>query len=292
MTKYDIREVINVKRILPVEKKREVISLISGISYASVPFWFGSTMRNLKMDILTPKERNGHKACPAIIWICGGAYRVVDRSVWIPEMVYFAKKGYVVASIEYRTSNEAPFPAALIDGKAAVRYLKAHAEELSVDPQRICVMGESAGGTIASLIGVTGGIKEFDQGEYLQENSTVKAVVDFYGLVDFIHKALNKREDIPSWAVEDFLGENYTKLDAEKASAVCYVNDTTPPFLILHGNEDKLVPLSQSEIMYETLQKNNVDSEFYIIEGAEHGVDEFYQKEVLEKVAAFLERTV
>lgn len=278
--------------LLKIQVKQEVLSLVTGISFSCVPAWYDSTMRNLKMDLIVPKHKQGHKACPAIIWVCGGAYRVVDRSVWIPEMMYFAHKGYVIASIEYRTSSEAKFPAALMDVKAAVRYLKAHAEELCIDPEKICIMGESAGGTLASLVGLTGGNKEFDQGDNLDVDSSVKAVVDFYGLVDLIHTSTNVTPDTPPWILQDFLGVDYTEETAMRASAVTYVNESAPPFLILHGAEDVVVPLEQSQCIFEALKKNEVETKLYVIEGAGHGADEFYQEEVLELVEDFLKRVL
>ncbi|MCI8556901.1 MAG: alpha/beta hydrolase [Lachnospiraceae bacterium] len=280
------------EHMLNIQVKQEVLSLVSGISFSCVPAWYDSTMRDLKMDLIIPKHREGHAPCPAIVWVCGGAYRVVDRSVWVPEMLYFAQRGYVFASIEYRTSNEAEFPAALIDGKAAVRYLKAHAKELCIDPERICIMGESAGGTMASLVGVTGDRKEFDQGDNLHVDSTVRAVVDFYGITDLVHMPLNEGPGVPPWVMQDFLGQNYTEETAARASAVTYVDKHTPPFMILHGEADPLVPLEQSRQFYETLKKHGVETELYIIKGAGHGADEFYQDEVLKLVADFLERVM
>lgn len=277
---------------LNIQVKQEVLSLVTGISFSCVPAWYDSTMRDLKMDLIIPKHREGHAPCPAIVWVCGGAYRVVDHSVWIPEMLYFARKGYVVASIEYRTSNEAEFPAALIDCKAAVRYLKVHAKELCVDPERIFIMGESAGGTMASLVGVTGAIKEFEQGDNLNVDSTVKAVVDFYGGVDLIHVPPNEGPGVPPWVMEDFLGRNYTVETAAAASAITYVNENTPPFMILHGMSDPLVSPEQSKKFYDILKQQGIDAELYMFEGAGHGVDEFYQEEVLELVADFLARVM
>lgn len=280
------------RQILSVKKEQEVLSLIPGIAFSNVSSWYGSTRRDLKMDIIAPKVREGHKLCPAIVWICGGAYRVVDRSVWLPQMVFFAQRGYVIASIEYRTSNEAQFPDPLIDCKAAVRYLKAHAEAFCIDPNRICAMGESAGGTMASLLGTTKGITDYDKGDYLDESSDVKAVVDFYGLTDLTDGPMNIREDIPEWALQDFLGVKYTDSVARRASAVYYVNAATPPFMIFHGDDDLLVPIKQSETLYYYLQKYGVDSEFYILKGAGHGADEFYQREVLERIITFLNRVL
>lgn len=280
------------KQTISVKMDHEVLVYMNGISYSCRQHWFNHTMQDLKMDIMAPKMREGHKPCPAIVWICGGAYRVVDRSIWMPEMAYLARKGYVVASVEYRTSNEVEFPAALLDIKAAIRYLKAHAETFAIDPDRICVMGESAGGTLACLAGLTAGRKEFEQGDNLHVDSAVKAVVDFYGLVDFSIHSLNTSEGIPSWTIQDFLGEGYSEETARRASAVTYVDETAPPFLILHGMKDPVVPLRQSEVLEEALKKHNIYHEVFLLEGAEHGTDEFYQEEVLEKVAAFLNKMV
>lgn len=280
------------KQILTVKIEQEVLSLIPNIAFSNVPSWYGSTRRDLKMDLIAPKNREGHAPCPAVVWICGGAYRVVDRSVWLPQMVYFAQKGYVVACIEYRTSNEAQFPDPLIDCKAAVRYLKAHADAFCVDRNRICVMGESAGGTMASLLGVTGGIPEYEKGDYLEEDSRVNAVVDFYGLTDLTDAPMSSREDIPEWALQDFLGVGYSKETAERASAIHYVDASVPPFLILHGSGDTLVPVRQSEALYNRLQEQGIYSELYILKDAPHGADEFYQQEILDRILAFLEKTL
>lgn len=271
-----------------VERKQEVLSLVSGVCFANVPSWYGSTRRDLRMDLLVPKVREGHAPCPAIVWICGGAYMVVDRSVWMPEMLYFARAGYVVASIEYRTSNEARFPAPLLDAKAAVRYLKAHAGEYCVDPARVFAMGESAGGTLASLLGTTAGRPEFERGDWLEQDSGVRGVVDFYGPSLIDDNACATNDDVPYWTMEAFLGPHYTREQAAAASAVTYVTPRTPPFLILHGQRDPLIPLAQSQKFYEALRRNGVEAEFLQVEEAGHGDDRFYQDEVKSRILAFL----
>lgn len=151
-----------------VQKEHEVLSLINDIAFTCVQAWYNTTRKNLMMSIICPKNRDDHEAMPLIIWVCGGAFRVVDRAVWVPEMMYFARRGYIVASVEYRTSSEAVFPGALCDVKAAIRYLRAHAKDYCIDPERVVIMGESAGGTIASLAGVTGGCRKFDDGDFLE----------------------------------------------------------------------------------------------------------------------------
>ena len=285
------------RKQLCVERKREVLSLIPNVSFSNVPCWYGASQRDLKMDLIAPKNRTNHPACPAVVWICGGAYRVVNRSVWLPEMLRFARAGYVVASIEYRTSNEAIFPAQLIDVKSAVRFLRAHAKEFCVDPDRIFAMGESAGGTMASLLGVTGGQKEFDKGDHLEQSSAVQGVVDYYGVVDLsdasaerdrMSAAVNQSNDVPYFAFEEFLGVGYGAVEAEKASTIRYLSEKTPPFMILHGTKDTVVPMAQSEKLYDVLQKKGVPCEFLVIEDAVHGDDLFYQDDINDAVLQFL----
>ena len=287
------------RKQLHVERKREVLSLVTDVTFANIPCWYGASRRDLKMDLIVPKNRTGHADCPAIVWICGGAYRVVNRAVWLPEMMRFARAGYVVASIEYRTSNEAIFPAQLIDVKSAVRFLRAHAEAFCVDPGKIYAMGESAGGTMASLLGVTGDQKEFDQGDYLDQSSAVQGVVDYYGVVDLSGASaerdrgaaeINPSNDVPYFAFEEFLGVGYAKAEAEKASAIRYISEKTPPFMILHGTKDAVVPMAQSDALYDALQKKGVPCEFTVVEGAAHGDDLFYQDEMTDRVISFLNR--
>lgn len=287
------------RKQLCIEKKREVLSLITDITFSNVSCWYDASRRDLKMDLILPKNRTAHSACPTIVWICGGAYRVVNRSVWLPEMMRFARAGYVVASIEYRTSNEAIFPAQLIDVKSAVRFLRAHAKEYCVDPGKIFALGESAGGTMASLLGVTGNQKELDQGDHLDQTSAVQGVVDYYGVVDLSDAsaekdrklaAANQSNDVPYFAFEEFLGVGYGKAEADKASAIQYVSEETPPFMILHGTEDAVVPMAQSEKLYNTLQKAGIPCEMAVVEDAAHGDDLFYQDEMTDLVLSFLDR--
>lgn len=284
---------------LHIEKKQEMLSLITDVTFSNVPCWYDASRRDLKMDLIVPKNRTAHPACPTIVWICGGAYRVVNRSVWLPEMMRFARAGYVVASIEYRTSNEAIFPAQLIDVKSAVRFLRAHAKEFCIDPDRIYAMGESAGGTMASLLGVTGNQKELDQGDHLDQTSAVQGVVDYYGVVDLSDAsaekdrklaAANQSNDVPYFAFEEFLGVGYGKAEAEKASAIRYLSEKTTPFMILHGTEDTVVPMKQSEKLYNALQKAGILCEIAVVEGAAHGDDLFYQDEMTDLVLSFLDR--
>jgi acetyl esterase/lipase len=275
---------------LSVKLENEVLSLVTDITFSCVPDWYNSIFTDLKMNLIIPKHRDLHKGMPAILWLCGGAYSVVSNSVWMPEMMYFARKGFVVASAEYRTSNKAIFPAGIIDVKSAIRYLKAHAEKFCIDPSKIFVMGESAGGTYACLAGVTKKIKDWDQGDNLSVDSSVAGVVDFYGIVNIEASPIAKNGAIPSWVTGAFLGEDSYDENAKNASAINYVDHESVPFLILHGTKDTTVPIAQSDDLYEKLNDNNIYTEYYKIKGAEHGEDYFYQNEVKDLVYSFLRK--
>ena len=276
------------REVLHIQKEHEVLSLITGVAFSNVPCWYGATRRDLKMDLIVPKVREGHKSCPCIVWICGGAFMVVDRSVWMPEMLHFARNGYVVASIEYRTSNEAPFPAQLMDCKSAIRYLRAHAKEYCTDPGKVFVMGESAGGTMACLLGTTAGCPEFEQGDWLDYSSAVQGVVDFYGVTKIEPLPHITGTAVPYYAFDAFIAEDFTAEMGKKASALEYVSPHTPPVLILHGTEDPLVSMDQSERFYERLQENGVRTDLLIVEGASHGDDLFYQRVMDDRILDFL----
>ena len=278
------------KKTLTVPVTREALTLISGMTYARVPSWYGFTKEDLKMDLVMPKHAEGHAPMPAVLWLCGGAFCVVDRSVWMPQMIDLARRGYVVGSVNYRTSNAVPFPAPLQDVKAAIRFLRANAAEFCIDPNRIAVMGESAGGTMASLAGVTAGLTEYEVGEYLDTSSAVQAVVDFYGLTDMSTMPDHSEDaNVADWTMEAFLG-GVTPEKLDKTSAVNYVGKDTPPFMILHGSADITVAMANSENLYAKLIECGIPAEFYVLEGAAHGDDMFYPPPVIDLIDAFLKK--
>ena len=281
------------KETLQITKEREVLSLVTGVTYAIVPTWYGGTYKDLKMDLIIPKNRENHPLCPAVVWICGGAFLVMDRSVWMPEMMFYAEKGYVVACVDYRTSNEVAFPAQLEDVKAAVRFLKAHAQQFCIDPDHIFVMGESAGGALAALTGVTGGRKEFDVGDYLSFDSTVCGVVSYYGASAAGNDTpiCRPHPNVPDWIMQALLGTAYTEKEYQRFSAYSYLDDSNiPPFLLLHGESDSLVPREQSDQLYEALAERQIPVDYIVVRNAEHGDDLLYQTPVKERILAFMNR--
>jgi len=224
--------------------------------------------RELHMDIVLPKDAPA-KPHPCVVWIHGGGWskgtHKANRAAWL------AGKGYVAASVEYRLSGEAVFPAQITDCKAAIRYLRAHAKDYGIDPKRIGVWGGSAGGHLAALLGTTGGVKELegDAGN-AKESSAVQAVCDFFGPTDL---TLQPGWLIPPPQVAALLGGSPTDKPelARLASPVKFVDRKDPPFLIIHGEEDKLVPIAQSEKLYDALKKAGVDATFVRVKNAGHG---------------------
>ena len=282
------------KNDLRVPVRREVLAMAAGITYSVVPDWYDATCRNLTMNLIFPKYPLGHAPQPCLLFLCGGAYSVVNSAVWLPELMYFAERGYTVATIDYRTSNQPIFPAALIDAKSAVRFLKAHAAQFAIDPARIAISGESAGGTLAALVGATAGNPAWEQGDWLNFDSSVAAVVDYYGPVDLIASAkaaLPVGGDVADWTLSAFLGAGYGEAQARAASAICHVGKDTPPFMLLHGTDDPVVNIhEQSDAMYDRLVECGVRAEYLRLEGAGHGDAAFYQDEVKARVLDFLDR--
>ena len=274
------------KRTLKATIKQKCWSLVTGMTYARVPAWYGATVKNLRMSVLMPKYGNEHEKLPLLIWLCGGAFQVMDPDIWIPPWTEFARKGHVVASVEYRTANEAPFPAALEDVKAAIRFLRANASGFGIAPEKVFVGGESAGGCLACLAGVYGKERRYDVGEYLEYSSQIQGVLDFYGLIDFTYKPGGADDLGP--VIRQFLGGKPLE---EEASACLHVDADTPPFLIFHGDRDEVAKPSQSEKMYQSLMEQGIPAEFYVLEECGHGSDEFYQAEILELVADFIHRS-
>lgn len=285
------------KKNLQVDLKRETLSLIANVTYKNEKAWYGETERPMHMSLLVPKHKENHpEGRPLVVLLCGGALSVVDHNIWLPQMVWFAERGFIVASVEYRTSNDAPLPAAMIDVKAAIRYLKAHAAKYCIDPENVFVMGESAGGMLASLTGVTAGMDEYEEGDFREWSSTVNAVIDIYGVAD-LRKACETANAGSISQVTRLQGAGLTPDDTDwsrldEFSAIRYVNEKTVPFLILHGTKDEKVDISQSEAFYDRLTECGVPCDYYRLVGCIHGEDRFYQEEVLEIVREFIVRNL
>ncbi len=274
------------KEVLDMKKNQICWSLVCNITYAQTVKWFDSSFMDLKLDLILPKHKEDRTKYPLLIWLCGGAFQSVDKEVWIPQWTEFARNGIIFASVEYRTANEAPFPAALEDVKAAIRFLKANADKYAIDTEKIYVAGESAGGCLASLVGVYGKNSRYDVGNYLSFDSSVQGIIDFYGVVDFINIEFEENSTMDLVKKNFFLDNNQKVW--EEASAYKHVDEETPPFIILHGAQDELVPIEQSDRMYAALKEHNIPVQYYVLKNCGHGADEFYQNDILSIINKFV----
>jgi acetyl esterase/lipase len=252
----------------------------SGVTYA-VAFGF----RPLQLDVWVPAT--AHPA-PLVVWIHGGGFMFGDRrhlpETLRPNQVFDAllDAGLAVATIDYRHALEAPFPAQLHDAKAAVRYLRAFADELGISTVRIGVMGESAGGHIAALVGLTSHRPDLEgTNGVVGPSSAVDVVVDWYGPADL--ESMPRMTPPPAVAAklppellvppEDQLTRGLEGPALADASPITHVTPAAPPFLLVHGTADWLVPYAQSELLHAALTGAGVDSRLIPVANAQHIFD-------------------
>ncbi|NNJ27270.1 alpha/beta hydrolase [Alienimonas chondri] len=251
-----------------------------------------------KLDLYLPERTDEAKAAPRplIVWVHGGGWRGGSKNQCPPLRAGFVDRGYAVASVGYRLSAAAPFPAQIEDCRAALRWLRAHADEYGLDKNRIGVWGSSAGGHLVALMGTAGDETSFDVGEHKDVSPRVQAICDFYGpsdLAAFLAMPGYERQgERPGSPVYALLGGPLSeKADlARKASPITYVSKDDPPFLILHGAEDRTVPLDQSERLHKALKDAGVESTLVTLPEAGHGGRDFNQPEIQEQIGTFFDR--
>ena len=225
--------------------------------------------RKLHMDLYLPKDRK--KATAAIIFIHGGAWKSGKRSDMKYYCVKFAEKGYVTATVTYRLTGEAPFPAAVHDVKCAVRWLRANAGKFQVDSQRIIVSGNSAGGHLAMMIGYSDDESLEGKGGNKSISSRVCAVVNFYGPTDLTTDFATKQE-----VLVDFMGGKTFEESPDLyklCSPLFHLSSDDPPTLIFHGTIDSVVPIVQADKLADKLKKLGIDHEYERYDGWPHTMD-------------------
>ena len=258
----------------------------------NIPYVSGGHERNV-LDLFVPEEADG--PLPLIIWIHGGGWQNGSKENCLPMRQGYAKRGYAVASINYRLTGHAKFPAQIEDCKAAIRWLRAHAEENGIDPNRFGAWGSSAGGHLVALVGTSGDVSEFDVGENMATSSRVQAVCDYYGPTDFKvfvttpgYESHAKVDSPEGKLVGGAVMENQEK--AARLNPITYVSKDDPPFLIVHGDSDRTVPFNQSQMLYQSLKDTGTSVHFHTIENAGHGGPGFSMPVVQEMVQEFFEQ--
>jgi acetyl esterase/lipase len=227
----------------------------------------GGHERN-RLDLFLPEKTEA--PLPLLVWIHGGAWRAGSKEGC--PAVSFTTKGYAVASINYRFSQHALFPAQIEDCKAAIRWLRANAKKYNLDAGRIGVWGASAGGHLVALLGTTGGVKELEgSGGNLDQSSRVQCVVDWFGPTDL--STMGEQGDRADSPVAQLIGgpapDNKEK--ARQGSPLTYVGKYAAPFLIMHGDQDKVVPLAQSERLAAALKQAGAEVVLQVVKGNGHG---------------------
>ena len=283
---------------MKVEVTEHQIDEIGGVIYSQIQS--RRSNRAMRMTLLVPRTTEKK---PAIIYFPGGGFTTTDYEKFIEMRFALAKAGFVVAAAEYRVVPN-KFPAILEDGKSAVRFLKAHANAYGIDASKIGVLGDSAGGYLSQMVAVTGNEKQFDKGDNLHVDSTVQAAATLYGISDLrnigagFDEAIQKVHQSPAVteallvngvAFNEYPGASILS-DSDKAlaaSSLGHIKKNLPPFLIMHGTEDKLVSPVQSEQLYEALKQNGNRVTYVKVEGAGHGDTVWFQKPIIDKVVTW-----
>ena len=273
---------------------RDGLWLDSDITYAQVPGWLGNSTRDMKLSIIRHFQTNDDTTYPVIFWFGGGGWMDVDHNIHLPNLVDFARAGYVIVSVSYRDSNKVNFPGQLEDAKAAIRYIRKNAKKFQINPNKVIAMGESAGGHMASMLGVTNNQSRFDVGDNLEFSSDVNIAIPWYGVVDPLSAKQGSASNDFDFVYRNLLGsepEVAPELDAQ-ANPLTYINDKTVPFLILHGDKDEVVPIEDGKKLYNTLIDNNIKADFYQLTGAGHMDLKYWQPEIVEIILNFLKENL
>lgn len=245
---------------------------------------------HLALDLARPKTPQGLSA--AILCIHGGGFRAGKREHHDQLCIRLAQGGYVAATVTYRLAPKHQFPAAVHDVKAAVRWLRANAAKYGIDPERIGATGDSAGGHLALMLGLTGDVKSLDgkEGGNLEQSSRVSCVVDIYGPSDFTKsygKSIDAAEVLPVFLGGDLQSARHQHI---LASPLYWVTPTAAPTLAIHGTQDKYVAFEQAQWLVDRLRAADVEAELLSMEGAGHGFNGEDAKRAQDAMLAFFDK--
>ncbi|MCR9199232.1 MAG: alpha/beta hydrolase [Planctomycetaceae bacterium] len=245
---------------------------------------------SLQLDLYLPK---GSRPAPVVVWVHGGAWRAGSKdSVPVKDLL---QHGFAIASVDYRLSPVAKFPAQVHDIKAAIRYLRGTAEDHGIDSHHISIAGASAGGHLAALVGVTNGHAALEGrlGSFLESSSDVEKVVSFYGasnLESILGQSTPHGLRVREPALNLLLGEDgqERKRLANLASPVSHVDAHDPPLLLIHGDQDPQMPINQSHELHGKYKQRGLPVQFDVVHGGAHGGRAFFQEAQMRRVAIFL----
>jgi acetyl esterase/lipase len=293
-----LQEDIDFRLARTPRQRRQPQGLPEGVAVHRDLIYAQVGQRDLPLDLYLPKS---DKPLPVVVWIHGGGWRAGSKGNAGPARPLVGQ-GYAVIDVEYRLSGEAIFPAQIQDCKAAIRWLRANAKTYNLDGDHIGVWGSSAGGHLVALLGTSGDVAEFETAANAEFSSRVQAVCDWFGPTDLL--LMNKQaipgsrldHDAPDSPESKLVGgpiqtAPFTAV-AKQANPINYVSDDDPPFLIVHGDNDRLVSHRQSEMLHAALTKAGVASKLQIEPGAGHGFSggKTPKQELVQQAAGFFDQ--
>jgi acetyl esterase/lipase len=266
------------------QEGESVTRVVRDVEYASVEG------HRLLLDLYLPE---GEEGAPLLVWVHGGAWRGGSKSR-MPLNV-LVEEGWAIASVDYRLTPVARFPAQVHDLKAAIRFLRARSDDYDLNSETIVIAGNSAGGHLAALVGTTNGVQDLEGsvGEYLGESSNVQATVSFYGasnLTTILEQSTPFGLGVRIPALQLLLGaqpEDAPQI-ARLASPTFHVDASDPPLLLIHGDQDPQMPINQSHELHGLYQKLGLATGLEVIHGAVHGGPAFYDETRLQIMKEFL----
>lgn len=241
-----------------------LVTLMQGLTYEVIPGGFSRT--TLEMDLILPASQD---PVPVIVFAMGNGWRSINRSVLLAQLAPLAHAGFAIASIDYRIIGEAQFPEPQRDVKAAVRYLRAHAGQYNIDPDRIGLFGNSAGAHLVLNVGLAGGETLFENEAWSEQSSDVSAIAAFYPPVYMDQQ--NPDPAAPPNLHLGAIGADPANAElAAQATPATYIDANDPPVMLIHGTEDSVVPIDQSEQLHNALEAGGVDVTFLRVAGIGH----------------------
>ncbi len=233
---------------------------------------------------------------PLVVYIHGGAWAAGNKSEY---PAFLVARGFAVASLDFRSTNDAPFPADVHDIKAGIRFLRAKAAEYGYRDERIAIAGASSGGHLAALVGVTNGDRTLEgtEGDYLGQSSGVQAIVSYFGASDLttiLAQSTPHGLSVRVPALKRLLGSPPDQVPelARQASPIFHVDHNDPPILLLHGDQDIQMPLNQLYELQWAYEQAGLHPEVLILHGVGHAAEPFFTGAPAERVVQFLRRTI
>lgn len=282
------------KELVKTSPQEPVCFVSADIVYGHHVEFCGVRYNPLHISLIRPRSHFSYDPCwnklPVLAFLCGGAWVETYHNAWLAELSWFAKQGFAVACIEYPITSTCRFPDNLTAIKQAIRFLRAKADSFGIDQDKIFLMGESAGGYLALMAGATENVPDYVKGDYQQYSDEVSAVIAFYPPAspltvfnpDLKHSGCSGAVVPPEYTLP--------------IDAYCYPNvadvitEKMPPTLLIHGTADDLVPIENSEVIYDALMRNHVDTEFWMVEDANHSDYKCFQESVKKRILEYLMR--